>query len=137
MRPCDEPAIHTVARTNTGHPARSLCLVDAQPADIIVTVEADGGFRATVRAFDHMGLTWNLLLRADHLDYQRLPADPGSPATRDADLRAGTRRARRRLSRVFAARLGLPADARRGRHHQFPVDHDHTPDTGRRWTPTP
>ncbi|MGY1947628.1 hypothetical protein [Nocardia asiatica] len=85
MRTPDEPAIEALARTDdNGYRARSLCLVDAQPADITVTVEADGGFRATVRVFDQMSLSWHLLLRSDHLDYPRLPADPDPPATLEA-----------------------------------------------------
>ncbi|MFD6104204.1 hypothetical protein ACFWFQ_16225 [Nocardia salmonicida] len=81
MRTPDEPTIDTLARTNTGYRARSLCLVQEQPADIIVTVDSAGGFGATVRVFDQMNLAWHLALRADHTDYPRLPIDPDLPAT--------------------------------------------------------
>ncbi|WP_216917426.1 hypothetical protein [Nocardia noduli] len=81
MRTPDEPAIETLARVDTGYRARSLCLIDGQPADLTVTVENDGGFRATVRVFDQMSLSWHPVLRADHLDYPRLPADPAQQAT--------------------------------------------------------
>ncbi|MET7772040.1 hypothetical protein [Nocardia sp. NPDC005366] len=83
MHTPDEPTIDTLARADTGYRARSLCLVDRQPADITVTVEGDGGFRATVRVFDQMSLSWRPVLRADHLDYPRLPADPDLPSTLD------------------------------------------------------
>ncbi|WP_216907667.1 hypothetical protein [Nocardia noduli] len=84
MRTPDEPAIDTLARTDTGYQARSLCLVDHQPADIILIVDSAGGFRATVRVFDQMSLSWHLLLRADHLDYPRLPTDPDHHRTLEA-----------------------------------------------------
>ncbi|WP_063047846.1 hypothetical protein [Nocardia pseudovaccinii] len=91
MRTPDEPTIDALARIDdNGYRARSLCVVDHQPADITVTVKADGRFRATVRVFDQMSLSWHLVLRVDHLDYQRLPADPGQPDTLDA-VRASVR----------------------------------------------
>lgn len=81
MRTPDEPTIDTLARTDTGYRARSLCLVDDHPADITVTVDSEGGFSATVRVFDQMSLSWHLVLRADHTDYPRLPVDHNLPAT--------------------------------------------------------
>ncbi|MFF0532834.1 hypothetical protein ACFYT3_31225 [Nocardia amikacinitolerans] len=84
MRTPDEPAIDTLARTDTGYQARGLCVVDHQPADITITVAAEGRFRATVRVFDQMSLSWHLLLRADHLDYPALPTDPEHPDTLEA-----------------------------------------------------
>ncbi|WP_216918288.1 hypothetical protein [Nocardia noduli] len=82
MRTPDEPGIDALARTDdNGYRARSLCLVDHQPADITVTVDTAGGFHATVRVFDQMSLSWHLLLRADHLDYPRLPTDPRRHST--------------------------------------------------------
>ncbi|MEV6256853.1 MULTISPECIES: hypothetical protein [Nocardia] len=84
MRTPDEPTIDTLARTDTGYRARSLCLVDHQPADITVTVDGDGRFRHSVRVFDQMSLSWHLLLRADHLDYPPLPTDPDHLDTLEA-----------------------------------------------------
>ncbi|MEU6191361.1 hypothetical protein [Nocardia sp. NPDC047038] len=84
MRTPDEPTIDTLARTDNGYRARSLCLVDHQPADITITVDSEGRFLSTVCVFDQMSLSWHLLLRADHLDYSRLPADPGHPDTLEA-----------------------------------------------------
>ncbi|MGS2807757.1 hypothetical protein [Nocardia sp. MW-W600-9] len=81
MRTPDEPVIDALVPAETGYHARSLCLVDDQPADITVAVEADGRFRATVRVFDQMSLSWHVLLRADHRDYPRLPTDPARRAT--------------------------------------------------------
>ena len=81
MRTPDDPTIDTLARTDNGYRARSLCLVFHQPADITLTVEADGRFRATVRVFDQMSLSWHVVLRADHHDYHPLATDPDQPAT--------------------------------------------------------
>ncbi|MEV6340431.1 hypothetical protein AB0M12_37630 [Nocardia vinacea] len=83
MRTPDEPTIDTLARTDTGYQARRLCVVDHQPADIVITVDGDGRFRHSVRVFDQMSLSWHLLLRADHLDYPPLPTDPEYPDTLD------------------------------------------------------
>ncbi|WP_194838766.1 hypothetical protein [Nocardia sp. XZ_19_369] len=83
MKITEHPVIDTVTKTDRGYRARALCLVDDQPADIVVTIDTARPSRSCYRVdlYDRMQLVWNPVLRADGDDFAPPPASAHNERT--------------------------------------------------------
>ncbi|WP_171904511.1 hypothetical protein, partial [Nocardia brasiliensis] len=71
MNITEHPVIDNVTETTRGYRARALCLVDDQPADIVIDIDTICPSRSRYRVdlFDQMRLGWSPLLRAGAEDF--------------------------------------------------------------------
>ncbi|WP_338760655.1 hypothetical protein V7968_32195 [Nocardia vulneris] len=71
MNITEHPVIANVTETTRGYRARALCLVDDQPADIVIDIDTICPSRSRYRVdlFDQMRLGWSPLLRAGAEDF--------------------------------------------------------------------
>ncbi|WP_327116641.1 hypothetical protein OHB12_05165 [Nocardia sp. NBC_01730] len=76
MQITEDPRIDDVIATARGYQARSLCLVDGQPADLTLIVDTTTPERSryTVHVFDQMSLRWCPILRASAPDFGPMPS---------------------------------------------------------------
>ncbi|MBF6331888.1 hypothetical protein [Nocardia transvalensis] len=86
MQITEQPTITAVAVTDEGYRARTLCLVDHHPADVILNVNiTDPSWsRYRVGVFDPMTLEWRLVYHAHGTDYPPVPTHPHAAGTLEA-----------------------------------------------------